>query len=62
MWLCPEAQIHEGMCAQLWINVPAKHKMEKPRYQDVQDGDIPAIEKDGVKVCILCYGVEPFKL
>lgn len=32
---------------QLWINLPAKDKMMKPRYQDYQAEDIPVAEKDG---------------
>lgn len=32
---------------QLWINLPAKDKMMKPRYQDYQADDIPVAEKDG---------------
>jgi redox-sensitive bicupin YhaK (pirin superfamily) len=26
---------------QLWVNLPARHKMAKPRYQTILDGDIP---------------------
>ncbi|GLC68092.1 hypothetical protein PLESTF_000645200 [Pleodorina starrii] len=29
---------------QLWINLPKKDKMCKPRYQDYQRGDIPVVE------------------
>lgn len=29
---------------QLWINLPAAHKMMKPRYQDYQAADIPVVE------------------
>jgi quercetin 2,3-dioxygenase len=33
----------EGMEGfQLWVNLPAKHKMSKPRYQDVRAPTIPA--------------------
>jgi len=38
-------QSHAGF--QLWINLPAKDKMMKPRYQDYQAEDIPVAEKDG---------------
>lgn len=40
---------------QLWANLPAKHKMTKPRYQDVTAQDIPTvIDDDGTSVRILC--------
>lgn len=29
--------------AQLWVNLPAKHKNEKPAYQDLRAGDIPSV-------------------
>ncbi|MGQ0614688.1 MAG: pirin family protein [Planctomycetaceae bacterium] len=29
--------------AQLWVNLPAKHKMSAPRYQEVQSGAIPVV-------------------
>jgi len=32
---------------QLWINLPAKDKMTKPKYQDVQAEDIPVSEFQG---------------
>ncbi len=35
---------------QLWVNLPASKKMGQPRYQEVNSGDIPIIEKDGVTV------------
>ncbi|MBT8219812.1 MAG: pirin family protein [Bacteroidia bacterium] len=28
---------------QLWINLPKKHKMTEPRYQDMRDAEIPRI-------------------
>ena len=31
---------------QLWINLPAAHKMTKPRYQDVAPAHIPEVEMD----------------
>lgn len=40
---------------QLWANLPAKHKMTKPRYQDVASKEIPTVvDDDGVSVRILC--------
>ncbi len=35
---------------QLWVNLPAKLKMSQPRYQEVNETDIPVIEKDGAKI------------
>ncbi len=33
---------------QLWVNLPKEFKMVKPRYQDIQSKDIPAISSNGV--------------
>jgi len=43
---------------QLWVNLPAAKKMSQPRYQEVNAGDIPTVEKDGVKVRLVAgeYG------
>jgi len=32
---------------QLWVNLPARHKMAKPRYQTILDRDIPRVALDG---------------
>lgn len=32
---------------QLWVNLPAKDKMSKPKYQGLLNGDIPRVELDG---------------
>ena len=38
----------EGIAGfQLWVNLPAKLKMTKPRYQDIRSGKIPEIKKEG---------------
>lgn len=40
---------------QLWANLPSKHKMTKPRYQDIRSDDIPTVvDDDGTSVRILC--------
>ena len=40
---------------QLWANLPARHKMTDPRYQDVESKDVPVVtEDDGTQVRILC--------
>jgi redox-sensitive bicupin YhaK (pirin superfamily) len=39
---------------QLWVNLPAKDKMTKPRYQDIDPENVPVVERpDGVKVKVL---------
>ena len=39
---------------QLWVNLPAKDKMTKPRYQDIEPEAIPVVElADGIKVKVL---------
>ena len=38
---------------QLWVNLPAAHKMTAPRYQDIQKDGIPEIVRDGLKVRIM---------
>jgi redox-sensitive bicupin YhaK (pirin superfamily) len=32
---------------QLWVNLPAQHKMAKPRYQTILDASIPRVALDG---------------
>src|ERR1017187_8902385 len=40
---------------QLWANLPSHLKMTKPRYQDVQSGEVPeVIDDDGTRVRIIC--------
>ncbi|MCX6582787.1 MAG: pirin family protein [Candidatus Aminicenantes bacterium] len=40
---------------QLWVNLPASHKMMPPRYREVKQKQIPEILFDnGVKIKILC--------
>ena len=46
----------EGLMAgfQLWVNLPAKDKMTKPRYQDIDPERVPVVERaDGTKVKVL---------
>lgn len=39
---------------QLWVNLPANHKMMPPRYQDIRAEDIPAhVSPNGVKVKVI---------
>ena len=32
---------------QLWVNLPARHKMDEPRYQTILDADIPRVALGG---------------
>ncbi len=43
---------------QLWLNLPAEHKMTDPRYQDIPPEDIPVVAADGVSVKVIAgeYG------
>lgn len=38
---------------QLWVNLPRARKMIKPRYQDIQPGRIPEIEREGSKIRVV---------
>ncbi|MBD2054506.1 pirin family protein [Oculatella sp. FACHB-28] len=38
---------------QLWINLPARNKMDVPRYQDIPAEQVPSLERDGVNVKVL---------
>ena len=44
---------------QLWINLPARDKMIKPRYQDIQAADIPSVPLGGGGAVRVMAG--PFK-
>jgi len=40
---------------QLWANLPAAHKMTKPRYRDLRANAMPVVDlDDGVKVKLIC--------
>ncbi len=45
----------EGIAGfQLWVNLPARVKMTRPRYQDVRSDRIPELEtRDGVRVRVV---------
>lgn len=43
---------------QLWVNLPAKLKMTKPRYQEVAAKNIPVVERDGARVLVLAGEVD----
>jgi redox-sensitive bicupin YhaK (pirin superfamily) len=50
----------EGIAGfQLWVNLPAKLKMTKPRYQEVRSGEIPEITKeDGTRIRVITGTVD----
>lgn len=43
---------------QLWVNLPASHKMSPPRYQDIEPSAIPEVKIDGglVRVVAGAFG------
>lgn len=45
----------EGIAGfQLWVNLPAKLKMTRPRYQDIRSGQIPEIKnKNGARIRVI---------
>jgi hypothetical protein len=38
---------------QLWVNLPAAHKMDPPRYQDIPPGEIPERTHQGAQVRVI---------
>jgi len=38
---------------QLWLNLPAKHKMTDPKYQDLSSEKLPIVQKEGTQVKVL---------
>jgi redox-sensitive bicupin YhaK (pirin superfamily) len=50
----------EGIAGfQLWVNLPAKLKMTRPRYQDVQSNKIPEIKReDGTSIRVITGNVD----
>jgi len=45
---------------QIWVNLPAKHKMMEPRYQEIPAAESPTIEQEGVWARVIageCMGV-----
>lgn len=46
---------------QLWVNLPAKHKMTPPGYQAITNADIPAVTVPGGKVRVIAGDFEGTK-
>ncbi len=47
---------------QLWANLPAKQKMMKPRYQDIQAAQIPVVKTaSGAEVKVICGSFQGVK-
>ena len=38
---------------QLWINLPAKHKMVDPKYRDITAPMVPHVTEEGVSVAVV---------
>jgi quercetin 2,3-dioxygenase len=43
----------EFSMVQLWVNLPAKDKLTKPKYQEIHKADIPVINVDGNLVNVI---------
>ena len=55
----PQAQQGEMKGFQLWVNLPAKLKMMKPRYQNISSDQIPEIKRDdGTKIRVIAGEVD----
>lgn len=46
---------------QLWVNLPASHKMMNPRYREVKSDQIPEVSLGDVRIKIVCGEVEGVK-
>jgi len=45
---------------QIWVNLPAEHKMMEPRYQEIPAGESPTIQHEGVWARVIageCMGI-----
>ena len=46
---------------QLWVNLPAEHKMMKPRYREFGANEIPFIKGNGAKIKVIAGEVDGIK-
>jgi redox-sensitive bicupin YhaK (pirin superfamily) len=55
----PRAHEDEMVGFQLWVNLPARLKMTRPRYQNIPSDQIPDIRReDGVKIRVIAGEVD----
>ncbi len=55
----PQPHEDEMIGFQLWVNLPARLKMTRPRYQNITSDQIPEIEReDGVKIRVIAGEVD----
>ena len=55
----PQPHEDEMIGFQLWVNLPARLKMTKPRYQNITSEQIPQIQhEDGVKIRVIAGEVD----
>jgi redox-sensitive bicupin YhaK (pirin superfamily) len=58
----PQVRPEGIMGFQLWVNLSARHKMTRPRYQDIRSDHIPEItQKDGTKIRVIAGSVDGIK-
>lgn len=38
---------------QLWVNLSSKDKMIEPNYQELEDKDVPKVQRDGISVSVI---------
>ena len=58
----PQPAQGEMVGFQLWVNLPARLKMTKPRYQDVVSSQIPSVSRaDGVTIRVIAGSVDGVK-
>jgi redox-sensitive bicupin YhaK (pirin superfamily) len=50
----PQRSPHGVRGFQLWVNLPASHKLTAPRYRDVLAADVPLARVPGAAVRVLC--------
>jgi redox-sensitive bicupin YhaK (pirin superfamily) len=43
---------------QLWVNLPASHKMMDPRYRGVLSGEMPEIDMEGVRIKVIAGEIQ----